>query len=228
MLGMLATTFQMQTDFFETDFLPTLLGLGAWDDRNWTSRIAIEKNLAEMEAAAVLLDARKYIGRPRSLRVEIVPTTGKSGKPFPSKLHAKVTLIVHEKAVRLIVGSANLTEPGHRLNREVVAMLSKPEVKARFLSTGVETAGSTPEQLAAGKRFGALLADERDRAKEIIEDFMIAANGVVARFLEGHGFPVMRRVVRLPERWQRIVEIAVEDMTPVDYGTVLFYYEPVG
>ena len=36
-----------------------------------------------------------------------------------------------------------------RLNREVVAMLSKPEVKARFLSTGVETAGSTPEQLAA-------------------------------------------------------------------------------
>ena len=123
MLGMLATTFQMQADFFETDFLPTLLGLGAWDDRNWTSRIAIEKNLAEMEAAAVLLDARKYIGRPRSLRVEIVPTTGKSGKPFPSKLHAKVTLIVHEKAVRLIVGSANLTEPGHRLNREVVATL---------------------------------------------------------------------------------------------------------
>jgi tripartite-type tricarboxylate transporter receptor subunit TctC len=36
-----------------------------------------------------------------------------------------------------------------RLNREVVAMLSKSEVKARFLSTGVETAGSTPEQLAA-------------------------------------------------------------------------------
>ena len=123
MLGMLATTYQMQAEFFETDFLPTLLGLGAWDDRNWTSRIAMEKNLAEMEAAAILLDARQYSGRPRSLRVEIVPTTGKSEKPFPSKLHAKVTLIVHEKAVRLIVGSANLTEPGHRRNREVVAAL---------------------------------------------------------------------------------------------------------
>lgn len=61
-----------------------------------------------------------------------------------------------------------------------------------------------------GDAVSGLLADERDRAKEIIEDFMIAANGVIARFLEGHGFPVMRRVVRSPERWQRIVDIALE------------------
>ena len=50
--------------------------------------------------------------------------------------------------------------------------------------------------------------DERNRAKELIEDFMIAANGVIARFLKGHNFPIMRRVVRSPERWQRIVDIA--------------------
>ena len=50
--------------------------------------------------------------------------------------------------------------------------------------------------------------EERNRAKELIEDLMIAANGVIARFLKGHDFPIMRRVVRSPERWQRIVDIA--------------------
>ena len=53
------------------------------------------------------------------------------------------------------------------------------------------------------------VAEKRNRAKEIIEDFMIAANGAIARFLEERRFPVLRRVVRSPERWQRIVEIAM-------------------
>src|SRR6185369_5421213 len=39
--------------------------------------------------------------------------------------------------------------------------------------------------------------------------FMIAANGTIARFLEGRRLPVMRRVVRSPERWQRIVDLAL-------------------
>ena len=59
-----------------------------------------------------------------------------------------------------------------------------------------------------GNAVSGLAAEARNRAKEIIEDFMIAANGAVARFLEEHGFPVMRRVVRSPERWDRIVDIA--------------------
>ena len=53
-----------------------------------------------------------------------------------------------------------------------------------------------------------LRADERNRAKDLIEDFMIAANGVVARFLAARGLPSLRRVLRSPERWQRIVELA--------------------
>ncbi len=53
-----------------------------------------------------------------------------------------------------------------------------------------------------------LVVDPRDRAKELIEDFMIAANGVVARHLAGTGYPVLRRVVHEPERWPRIVELA--------------------
>ena len=54
------------------------------------------------------------------------------------------------------------------------------------------------------------ITDEKNRAKEIIEDFMVAANGVTARYLSAHKFPSIRRVVRTPKRWDRIVEIAGE------------------
>jgi exoribonuclease-2 len=61
-----------------------------------------------------------------------------------------------------------------------------------------------------GDQILALEVDEKNRAKEIIEDFMIAANGVVARFLSDRNFPSIRRVVRSPKRWDRIIEIARE------------------
>jgi VacB/RNase II family 3'-5' exoribonuclease len=53
-----------------------------------------------------------------------------------------------------------------------------------------------------------LRLDEDNRAKELIEHFMIAANGVVALFLEGKRSPSLRRVLRVPERWGRIVALA--------------------
>lgn len=59
-----------------------------------------------------------------------------------------------------------------------------------------------------GDQIRSLEIEEKNRAKEIIEDFMIAANGVTARYLSAHGFPSIRRVVRTPKRWERIVEIA--------------------
>jgi exoribonuclease-2 len=55
-----------------------------------------------------------------------------------------------------------------------------------------------------------LRPDERNRAKELIEDVMIAANVATAKFLEGHGLPSLRRVLRVPERWDRIVEVAAQ------------------
>jgi exoribonuclease-2 len=53
-----------------------------------------------------------------------------------------------------------------------------------------------------------LVPDEKNQAKELIEDFMIAANGVVARFLDAKGIPSLRRVLHVPERWDRIVALA--------------------
>ncbi|RQW80625.1 MAG: RNB domain-containing ribonuclease [Methanothrix sp.] len=55
-----------------------------------------------------------------------------------------------------------------------------------------------------------LEVEEQNRAKEIIENFMIEANGVVIRFLASRKIPSIRRVVRVPKRWDRIVQIAAE------------------
>ncbi|MEO7760321.1 MAG: RNB domain-containing ribonuclease, partial [Casimicrobiaceae bacterium] len=55
-----------------------------------------------------------------------------------------------------------------------------------------------------------LLADERNDAKDLIEDFMVAANGVTARFLESKGYASLRRILKTPKRWDRIVALAAE------------------
>jgi exoribonuclease-2 len=59
-----------------------------------------------------------------------------------------------------------------------------------------------------GDRVVALQAETPNRARRLIENLMIAANGVSARFLDSQGLPSIRRVVRAPKRWDRIVEIA--------------------
>jgi VacB/RNase II family 3'-5' exoribonuclease len=61
-----------------------------------------------------------------------------------------------------------------------------------------------------GEQIRGLETEQKNRAKDIIEDFMVAANGVTARFLESKQFPSIRRVVRTPKRWDRIVELAQE------------------
>ncbi|MGA2532131.1 MAG: RNB domain-containing ribonuclease [Candidatus Aminicenantales bacterium] len=61
-----------------------------------------------------------------------------------------------------------------------------------------------------GDQLRDLEGEYKNRATDIIEDFMIAANGVTARYLSSKKFPSIRRVVREPKRWDRIVEMAGE------------------
>ncbi len=51
---------------------------------------------------------------------------------------------------------------------------------------------------------------QKNAATELIEDFMIAANGVVARTLRENRIASIRRIVKTPKRWDRIVELAAQ------------------
>ena len=53
-----------------------------------------------------------------------------------------------------------------------------------------------------------LRADEKNRAKDLIADLMIAANSATARYLSEQGFPSLRRLLQAPRRWDRIVGLA--------------------
>jgi exoribonuclease-2 len=65
-----------------------------------------------------------------------------------------------------------------------------------------------PRAVFQGDAVADLRLEQQNRAKQLIEDFMVAANVTTARFLEKKGFPSVRRVLRSPERWARISELA--------------------
>ncbi|HUY93271.1 MAG TPA: RNB domain-containing ribonuclease [Pirellulales bacterium] len=67
-----------------------------------------------------------------------------------------------------------------------------------------------PRALVSDSQIVGLEQELTNCARELIEDFMIGANGVSARFLEQRRSPSLRRVVRSPQRWDRIVEVAAE------------------
>jgi exoribonuclease-2 len=72
----------------------------------------------------------------------------------------------------------------------------------------LETIESRP--IFDGEQIRDLAMEKKNRAKDIVEDFMIAANGVSARYLASKNLPSIRRVVRAPKRWERIVSLAEE------------------
>ena len=85
------------------------------------------------------------------------------------------------------------------------SLLNYRHVQGALTLDTVET-----KPLFEGDMIRDLEVQQKNRATEIIEDFMIAANGITARYLTSKQFPSIRRVVRIPKRWDRIVEIAAD------------------
>jgi exoribonuclease-2 len=67
-----------------------------------------------------------------------------------------------------------------------------------------------PRAVVAQGRVVDIQSVVQNRARDIIESFMIAANSALARFLTVRGRSAIRRVVREPKRWDRIVALAAE------------------
>lgn len=85
--------------------------------------------------------------------------------------------------------------------------------KLRYQRGALDIRRNEVRPVLDGDRVARLEEDGSNRAKELIQDFMIAANEATARFLETHGFPSIRRIVRTPARWPRIVELAASHGT---------------
>ncbi len=102
-----------------------------------------------------------------------------------------------------VAGSADLQQQ-LRLQDECSQRLQ--QARHRHGALNIETIEMRPVLLRG--EVVDIVRQEKTRATELIEDFMIAANEIVARTLERLGRSSVRRVVRTPKRWDRIVELA--------------------
>ncbi|HKO16696.1 MAG TPA: RNB domain-containing ribonuclease [Gemmatimonadaceae bacterium] len=91
-----------------------------------------------------------------------------------------------------------------RLQREAARRLKAERVASGALE--LDTIEATP--VTRDGRIVDLRLVHKNLARDLIEDFMIASNVAIAKWLEARGRSGIRRVVREPERWQRIVDLA--------------------
>lgn len=98
-----------------------------------------------------------------------------------------------------------------RLQDEAAAALRQ----ARSLRGALEFERMETEAIVENGRVTGIAAHRRNRASLLVEDFMLAANEAMARLLRDRHVPSIRRVVRAPERWDRIAAIAAGFQYPL-------------
>ncbi|MEN9661762.1 MAG: hypothetical protein RL324_711 [Verrucomicrobiota bacterium] len=137
-LGCFATTFTFHPSFFESDCLGRMLQLESDPDSNTAAYlIEREEKMAKLMCAGVVVDQAHARGQ-RSLRWDLIPFRAGNGI-----LHAKLAILLWQNTVRVIVSSANLTEPGYRQNLEVFTVWDfhrEGSVPASFFSVAADFA----------------------------------------------------------------------------------------
>jgi VacB/RNase II family 3'-5' exoribonuclease len=104
------------------------------------------------------------------------------------------------------IGTVNGLDENLRLQYSIAQKLKT--LRHEHGALDLETIEARP--IFEGDEIKDLAVEKRNSAKDIIEDFMITANGVTARYLAAKKLPSLRRVVRTPKHWDRIVQIALE------------------
>lgn len=112
----ISTTFEFDAGFFESELLPRFLGLRFDHTENERTFIIEREGSLASTRVGLLVDAAKFDPRQTTLQWDQLPIQVPGGLQ-----HSKLTVLVWERLVRLIVGSANLTRAGYRRNREVFA-----------------------------------------------------------------------------------------------------------
>ena len=115
--GCLATTFTFAPGLFDEQCLARFLEIESEPNRESLAFLLEREKRLGGVYAAVLVD-HTQAGVEHSLRWDVLPVRIRGGKQ-----HAKLSLLVWSRHIRLIVASANLTEPGYRSNREVTGVV---------------------------------------------------------------------------------------------------------
>lgn len=124
-IGCLATSYTFDSVFFEEQCLARFAGIrtGAAEE-SMVQAYLIEREERLSQIKAVALVDKDHCRGPRSPRWDLLCARGKGGI-----LHAKLSLLIWAKHMRLVVGSANLTPSGYRRNHEVFMVLeATPEL----------------------------------------------------------------------------------------------------
>src|SRR5262245_20628419 len=93
-----------------------------------------------------------------------------------------------------------------QLNLQNRAATALRKERYRHGALNIQTIENRP--IFRNQRVVSLETEDKNSATTLIEDFMIAANEIVARLLEDHGLSFIERVVARPARWDRIVALA--------------------
>ena len=116
----IASTFEFDASFFETELVPRFLGLTFDHTENELTFLTEREEKLAMTSISVLVDIHKVDPGQTTLRWDQVPIAVPGAQSIQ---HSKIVILVWEKLIRVIVGSANLTRTGYRRNREVFAAL---------------------------------------------------------------------------------------------------------
>lgn len=117
-IGCVATTYTFDAAFFEEECLARFAGVESDPQENVHAYVVEREDKFSQLKACVLVDRTK-VTPDRSLRWDLLPVR----LPGGGILHAKVSLLVWENLVRILIGSANLTEPAYRRNYELLGAL---------------------------------------------------------------------------------------------------------
>lgn len=173
-------TFPMLPEHLSTD-RTSLLGE--------VDRLAIILEL-ELDKSASLRSSEVYQARVRNqaqLDYETIGAWLEGGEPVPPKVAAVAGL-----------------EDQLRLQDRLAARLA--ELRRQKGALDFETVEASPVKRADAVI--GLTVRPKNRARTLIENFMVTANEAMAAYLHDRGLPAIQRVVKTPERWPRIVEIA--------------------
>jgi ribonuclease R len=194
---------------------------------------AIDKH-AEQNCTSVYTGVKTFAMLPEELSTDLTSLVANEDRPaivtemvvgsdgsakttdiYPAKLRNRAKLsyevigdwLEGKSSIPEVVKSVAGLESQLELQQQVAQDLG--EVRKEHGAIELGTIQATPVVDDSG-RVVQLEVTEQNAARDLIADFMIAANVAMAKFLEDKGVPSLRRVVRVPKYWSRIVEIAAE------------------